>query len=51
MALPVEIAEFFSIIADFWLLIPLPIRQVYYLALSIVAVFIIVKFYRGGSDD
>lgn len=50
MALPVEIGEFMSQIAGFWLCLPLMVRQLFYLCLFVTIVFAIIKFYRGGSD-
>ncbi len=43
MALPVEIAEFFQLIAGLWGLLPLMIRQVFYLAIGLFAVIGFMK--------
>lgn len=51
MALPVEILDFFSFMRGFWMLLPLVIRQVFYFSLFVTAVFAVMSFYRGGSND
>lgn len=51
MALPVEVTEFFTIMVGFWMLLPLVIRQVFYFSLFVTAVFAVMSFYRGGSND
>ena len=45
MALPVEIADFFSLLAGFWLTFPLMVRQVFYLAFIALGVIGLLKFF------
>jgi len=51
VALPLEIAEFFSIIAGFWLLLPVIVRQLFYFSLFVAVIFAVINYYRSGSDD
>ncbi|MBR5268287.1 MAG: hypothetical protein IKU20_08870 [Lachnospiraceae bacterium] len=51
MALSVEIAEFMSLIAGFWMLLPLMIRKVFLSALTIIVVIRIFKMVRSASGD
>lgn len=45
MALPVEIADFFSLLAGLWLTFPLMVRQVFYLSLLVLGVIGILKLF------
>ena len=47
MALPVEIEEFFRFISNFWMLLPLMIRQVFYLAFLVLVVVGFMKMIWG----
>lgn len=48
MALPVEIADFFSLIAGLWLTFPLMVRQLFYLAFFILGVMGLLKLFVKG---
>lgn len=43
MALPVEIMDFFDLMASFWLLLPVMVRQVFYLGLFVLALIGFLK--------
>lgn len=46
MALPVEIADFFSLLQGFWMAFPLMIRQVFYLSFIILGVIGLMKMLK-----
>lgn len=45
MALPIEIADFFSLFAGLWLAFPLMVRQVFYLSFLILGVIGVLKLF------
>ena len=46
MALPLEIADFFSLLRSLWLTFPLMVRQVFYLSICIMGVLGLLKYFR-----
>lgn len=46
MALPVEIAEFFSLMQDLWLAFPVMVRQIFYLAFIVLGLLGLMKLFR-----
>lgn len=46
MALPVEIADFFSLMQGLWLAFPVMIRQIFYLAFIILGLLGLMKLFR-----
>lgn len=45
MALPVEIADFFALLRDFWLLLPVMVRQVFYMSFLVLGLIGLLKLF------
>lgn len=46
MALPVEIADFFSLMQNLWLAFPVMVRQIFYLSFVVLGVIGLLKLFR-----